>query len=154
MLDQQDKTLSGSEVLKWVSRDGTRGLLQIDGFTDDPPGVKVRFRLLKQPFRPGDSNRFSREGLTERLDAAGGIGNAPERSRVFARLATDAARAGEVDLVTTALQGIMENSMRDQAALDSARVLARGHLRKQAIEIAKTIASNEMRDQALTELAQ
>jgi hypothetical protein len=43
--------------------------------------------------------------------------------------------------------------MRDQAALDSARVLARSRLRRQAIEIAKSISSAELRDQALSELA-
>jgi hypothetical protein len=88
------------------------------------------------------------------LDAAGEIGNTRQRSQAFARLATDAAKAGEVDLVRTSLQRIVDNVTRDQATLDSVRLLARSHLRKPAIEIARTITGNQLRDRALSELAQ
>jgi hypothetical protein len=43
---------------------------------------------------------------------------------------------------------------RDQASLDAARILARGHHKRQAIEIAKTIGDIGMRDLALSELAE
>jgi hypothetical protein len=145
--DQPDQLLFGNKVLKIVTRNGARGLLQIDGFTDDPPGVKVRYKLL-------GSNRISRESLTDRLEAAGAISNNEERSRVFAKLATDAAKIGVVDLVTTSLQRITDNTARDQASLDSARILARGQHKRQAIEIAKRISDIAMRDLALSELAQ
>jgi len=97
---------------------------------------------------------LSRESLAERVDAAGGIVNSAERSRAFARLAADAAKAGEVELVRSALEGIVESGMRNRAALDSARLLARRHLRRQGIEIARTITDSGMRDRALSELAQ
>ena len=145
--DQLDQPLFGNKVLKIVTRNGARGLLQIDGFTDDPPGVKVRYKLL-------GSKRISRESLTDRLEAAGAISNTEERSRVFAKLATDAAKIGVVDLVTTSLPRITDITARDQASLDSARILARGQHKRQAIEIAKRISDIGMRDLALSELAQ
>ena len=152
--DHRDQTLSGNQVFRVVTREGVRGLLQIDGVTDDPPGLKVRFKLLEPVSGPGGSNRLTRESLSERLDAAGGIVDNQGRSRAFARLATDAAKIGEIDLVTTSLQGITDERMRNQAALESARLLARGHLKRQGIEIAKSITDSVMRDQALSELAQ
>jgi len=129
-------------------------LLQICGLTDEPRGLRVRYRLLNQIAGSANDRNLSRESLTERLDAAGEIRNSTERSRAFARLAADAAKAGAVDLVEAALQGVSDNATRDQAALDSARLLARRHLRRQAIEIAKGITATYMRDQALSELAQ
>jgi hypothetical protein len=152
--DHQGQTLSGTKVLKVVTGEGARGLLQIDGFTDDPRGVKVRYKLLEQSSVTGASKHLTRESLTDRLEAAGAISSNEERSRAFARLATDAARIGEVELIKASLQGTVDTAMRDRAALDSARLLARGTLKRQAIEIAKTITNNEMRDLALSELAQ
>ena len=146
--DHPDQSLFGNKVLKIVTRNGARGLLQIDGFTDDPPGIKVRYKLLEK------GSRTSRESFTDRLEAASAISNNEDRSLAFAKLATDAAKIGVVDLVTVALQRITDNMARDQASLDSARILARGHHKRQAIEIAKTIGEIGMRDLALSELAQ
>ncbi|HWW02444.1 MAG TPA: protein kinase [Candidatus Acidoferrum sp.] len=148
------ESLAGTNVFRLVTRDGTRGLLQICGVTDQLRGVKVRYKLLNQTSPPGEGSNLSLQSLTERWDAACQIGNAGQRSQAFARLATDAAKAGEVDLVRTSLQRIVDNVTRDQATLDSVRLLARRHLRKPAIEIARTITGNQLRDRALSELAQ
>jgi predicted Ser/Thr protein kinase len=152
--DHLDQALSGTNVFKIVTRDGARGLLQIDGISDDPRGIKVRYKLLEHSSIPGATKQLSRESLTDRLEAADAISNNEDRSRAFARLATDAAKIGAVDLVTTSLQAIRDNMVRNQASLDSVRILARGHLKRQAIEIAKTITDNQTRDLALSELAQ
>ncbi len=101
----------------------------------------------------GDVDNLSHDSLAERVEAAGGIGNSAERNRAFARLAADAAKVGEVDLVRSSLERITDSATRNQAALDSARLLARRHLRRQGIEIARTITDNGMRDRALSELA-
>ena len=71
----------------------------------------------------------------------------------MAGLARDAAKAGEVEIVKNALGQIGDNEMRDQAALEAARLLAKRNLRKYGVEVAKSITSNEIRDQALSELA-
>ena len=149
---QQDHSIANTNVLAIVTRDGTQALLQICGLTDEPRGVRVRYKLLTQALSPA-SSKLSFKSLTERLDAADGIGNVEERSRAFAQLSTDAAKAGEVDLVRNALQRISSVETRDQTTLDAVRLLARRHLRRPAIDIAKTISSREMRDQALSELA-
>ncbi len=151
--NQRDETIASTNVLSVVTRDGTRGLLQLCGVSDEPRGVKVRYRLLTQALSAETSSKLSVQSLTERLDAADGIGNFEERARAFARLATDAAKAGEVDLVRNALQRIPGIGTRDQATLEAVRLLARRHLRRPAIDIAKTISNKETRDRALSELA-
>jgi len=59
-----------------------------------------------------------------------------------------------VELVRSSLERIIDSATRNRAAWDSARLLARRHLRRQGIEIARTITDNGMRDSALSELAQ
>ena len=54
----------------------------------------------------------------------------------------------------TALQSVSNMSVHDQTAFDAVRALAKRHLRRQAIVIARNIFSSEMRDRALAELAQ
>jgi hypothetical protein len=76
------------------------------------------------------------------------------KDKSLAAVAADAARAGEADLVKDSLRQMYENSRRNQAAHDSALLLARRGLREQALEIAKNINENSVRDQTLSELAQ
>jgi C4-dicarboxylate-specific signal transduction histidine kinase len=66
----------------------------------------------------------------------------------------DAAKAGEVDRVKDSLRQISNLTDRVQAAHEAVRLLAKRGLRKQAIEIAKTIEDVNIRNQALSELAQ
>ncbi|MGD0816427.1 MAG: protein kinase [Verrucomicrobiota bacterium] len=97
---------------------------------------------------------ISRDTLRARLAAASVIYEAEPKDKSLAAVAGDAAKAGEVDLVKDALRQMFENSRRNQAAHDSALVLAKRGLREQAIEIARTINENSVRDQTLSELAQ
>jgi serine/threonine protein kinase len=150
---QGEQTIRGTNPFHFVTRDGAEGVLRIEGLAEEPRGVKVHYRLLL-PAPGGEPGLRSRERLAERAEAADGIRGNEERSRAFAKLATDAASAGEVGLVSSSLQRITDNQTRDQAALDSARLLAQRHLRRQAVEVARRILGNELRDQALSELAQ
>ena len=102
----------------------------------------------------GEANKTSRETLRARLEAASVIRESAVKDKSLAALATDAAKAGEVDLVKDSLQQMYETSRRSQAAHDSALLLARRGLREQALEIAKIIVENTVRDQTLSELAQ
>jgi predicted Ser/Thr protein kinase len=102
----------------------------------------------------GEANKTSRETLRARLEAASVIRESAVKDKSLAALATDAAKAGEVDLVKDSLQQMYETSRRNQAAHDSALLLARRGLREQALEIAKNIVENSVRDQTLSELAQ
>jgi hypothetical protein len=97
---------------------------------------------------------ISRETLRGRLAAASVIYESEPKDKSLAAVAADAAKAGEVDLVKDALRQMYENSRRNQAAHESALLLAKRGLREQAIEIARTINENTIRDQTLSELAQ
>jgi hypothetical protein len=77
-----------------------------------------------------------------------------EKDKSLAVLAIDAAKAREMEIVTTSLRQIDELRRRDKTAHELARVLARQGLRKQALEIAKEIDDFALRNQALSELAQ
>jgi predicted Ser/Thr protein kinase len=96
----------------------------------------------------------SGEFLAERLDAAATIINNDERAAALATVAKDAAMSEQAQIVKAALRQISLSAVHDQAALDSARLLSKHGLRREAIEIAKTIMNGSMRDQALSELAQ
>jgi hypothetical protein len=127
---------------------------EISRVESDKSRLEREFTMLEQLDRPASTEeRISRDALAARLDAALIISGNTERDAAMAGLARDAADAGEFVLVKTAVREIRSVAERDQAALDSSRRLARLGLRKQAVEIAKTISSNTMRDLALAELA-
>jgi hypothetical protein len=69
-------------------------------------------------------------------------------------LATDAAKAGEADIVKDALGQINDPTKKNEAACVSAGLLAKHGNRKRAIEIAKGINDPDLRDKALSDLAQ
>ena len=81
------------------------------------------------------------------------FGEAVSPLTALGAVAVDAAKAGNVELVNTALGKMGDFMQRCQAARQSALQLARHGLRMQAIDIASGIADGEMRDQTLTELA-
>jgi len=90
---KSDESIRSTNLLRFVTRDGTEGILQIGGLTDGSRSVKVRYKLQSQTSMNGDAENVSHDSLAEREEAAGGIGNSVERSRAFARLAADAAKA-------------------------------------------------------------
>jgi hypothetical protein len=102
----------------------------------------------------GEAHKISRETLRARLEAASVISESSVKDKSLAAVAGDAARAGEADLVKDALGQMYELARRNQAAHDSALLLAKQGLREQAIEIARSINENATRDQTLSELAQ
>jgi len=102
----------------------------------------------------GETHKISRETLRGRLAAASVIYESGPKDKSLAAVAADAAKAGEVDLVKDSLRQMYETSRRNQAARESARLLAGRGLREQAIEIAQSINESSIRDQTLSELAQ
>ena len=69
-------------------------------------------------------------------------------------MATDAAKAGELDLVKKALAQMFYVAERDAATHEAVLLLAKRGLRKEAIDMAKGITDYYIRNQALSELAQ
>ncbi len=93
------------------------------------------------------------ETLEERLDAAKTIVDPTAKDKALRTLATDAARAREVEIVKSALGEMIDMDERDAATHDAVLQLARVGLRKEAIEMAKGIADSDIRDQVMTALA-
>ena len=143
-----------SKLWLFKTRDGSKGILQVVGFTEDPDSVKLRYKLLKSAVDDGGIPSEERENLAARLEAATMISSMMEKDRAMATLAKDAARAGEINIVKNSLRQIGGNETRDAAAHESVRLLAQHGHRKQAVEVARTISSMEIRDKALSELAE
>ncbi|PYI80715.1 MAG: hypothetical protein DME26_21040, partial [Verrucomicrobia bacterium] len=144
-------TRDQSELWFFKTRDGSKGVLQIVGFTEEPEAVKIRYKLLVSA--ANEISAEKREELSARLEAAAMIGSQTERDKALAQVATDAARVGKVDTASAAINRIGTSSTRDQASLDAVRLLAKRGLRKEAIHIAQRISSSTTRDLALSELA-
>ncbi len=138
------------------TRAGVIGLLQVTAFTDQPRGVTIRYKLFQpatnKEMAAAGTDQNLREKLSERLDAASSINDPNEKEPPLAAIATDAAKAGEVEIVKKALAQMSEN--RNETTRQAALLLAKRGLRKQAIEIAKGINDNDSRNQTLSELAQ
>jgi predicted Ser/Thr protein kinase len=143
-------TREQSDIWFFKTRDGSQGVLQMVGFTEEPAAVKIRYKLVGSAVN--DSAEVS-EALAARLDAATMISNQTEKDKALSQVAKDAAKAGEINLVYSAVDQIGASSTRDQTSLDSVRLLTKRGLRKEAIQIAQRISSNMMRDLALSELA-
>jgi len=145
------------------TREGSLGLLQITGFTDNPSVAKIRYKLI-QPIAFDETNlntamsaeirNMSQEALNERLEAASSMNDATERDKPLAAVAIDAAKAGLVEFVKKSLGQMFDQEKRDETTHQATLLLAKRGLRKQAIEIAKGINDDRTRDQALSELAQ
>jgi hypothetical protein len=155
-------TREQSAIWFFKTREGAMGVLQILGFTDDPDGVKIRYKLVQQtslaqndPTNAANPTETfnARENLAARLEAAEMMSNIGEKDKSIAAITLDAAKAGEVEIVTRSLQQISNVAKCGETAHESARLLARRGLRKQAIQIANTINNIALRDQALSELA-
>ena len=145
------------------TRDGSVGLLQVTGFTENPPRVKIHYKRFQPAAtvaananaavsaRSGD---MSREALSERLEAASSINNYIDKEQPLAAVAIDAAKAGEVEIVKKSIAQIYTRTKRDDTTHEAALLLAKRGLRKQAIELAKGIYDMATRNQTLSELAQ
>jgi serine/threonine protein kinase len=96
----------------------------------------------------------SHEKLTERLAATETITDESIKDKSLTSLAEDAAKAGETKIAKSALDQMVDTNQRDAATSASALLLARAGLLKQAIELARVIADDDIRDKTLAELAQ
>ncbi len=101
-----------------------------------------------------EANHTSRETLLERREAASEISDPSARGEAMATLATDAAKAGEPDIVKDGLRQIIDFAKKNETAYEAVGLLAKHGMRKQALEIARSIGDRDLRDKALSELAQ
>ncbi len=98
--------------------------------------------------------KSSHKKLADRLAATETITDESIKDKSLTTLAEDAAKAGEVKIVKSALDGMMDGGRRDTATSASALLLAKAGFLKPAIELARVIADDDLRDKTLAELAQ
>ena len=152
--------LTHDQSVNWYfkTRSGAVGILQLVSFNDTT--AKIRYKLV-QPSTANPDDPFSSrqtknsaEVLNERLDAASNINEQNEKDQALATIVLDAATAGEVDIAQRALEKMSDPDTRSRKTQEAAYSLAKRGLRKQAIEMAKGIADQDVRDATLDQLAQ
>jgi hypothetical protein len=94
------------------------------------------------------SNNF-----TVRFDAASAIMSDASRQDAFAKLAIEAAFAGDSDVAKKSLAEIKSDAVREDSAYKCAIYLAKVGKGEDALAIAKSIASDAQREKALTKIA-
>ncbi|MDB6131121.1 MAG: prkC 34 [Verrucomicrobiales bacterium] len=132
------------------TREGTLGLLQIKSI--DKNG-KVRLRYKLAPHTSEMDKQKAKENLEARLEAATTIRDGNQRDDTLSSVVMQAAKAGEVDILKTALGEIRSANRKDQSAASAVHELSRIGHQREAIEIAKTIMSSNLRDSTLSGLA-
>ncbi len=153
--------LARDQSVTWFfkTREGGAGVLQLGDFSDQPGIAKIRYKLVKtsnaaETVVLEGGRRVSRQSLSERLEAASMMNNMLAKDKALAAVATDSAKAGEIETAQAALRQIADFLKRNKAALETVRQLTKRGLRKPALEIAREIDETATRDQALSELAQ
>jgi hypothetical protein len=94
------------------------------------------------------SNKF-----TVRFEAASAIMSDASRQDAFAKLAIEAAVAGDSDVAKKSLAEIPSDALREDSKYKCVIYLANVGKGEDAIAIAKTIASDAQREKALTKIA-
>ena len=91
--------------------------------------------------------------LTGRFEAASEIKADQLRENAFAKLAVDAATAGETDIATKSLAAIRSDSLREDRTYKVAMLLANVGKTEAAVVVAKSLKADTLREQALSKIA-
>lgn len=91
--------------------------------------------------------------MSARLEAAQSIADVLLRGQSLAQLATDAADAGDSEIVMESLQGIGDIHQRDGAAVSAALKLGKAGKGSDAVMVAKTVLDLSTRDRVMAKLA-
>jgi predicted Ser/Thr protein kinase len=139
------------------TRAGLTGLLQVVSTSEGPPSATIRYKFV-QPVTNGvaatSASKDLQETLSARLEAASSITEVREKDKSLAAIASAAAKLGQVKIAGQALSQMFDIAARSAAARQAALLLAKSGFRKEAVEMAKDIGENSIRDQTLSELAQ
>ena len=100
-----------------------------------------------------DGSGKNAKKLEDRLDAALAITDDKLRGNTLNRVATDAAEAGNADVVKKAVAGIPEPKLKGSVASACARKLAAKGQHEAANDVAKIIPDQKLRDSVLSGLS-
>jgi predicted Ser/Thr protein kinase len=151
LAQRHQEDFADSRIKLFVTKDGSTGVLQI-GRTD--AGFQIRYKLVEQMAGiSGKTQAKVRESLANRLEAASSILGSEDRDRALAKVAKEAARLGQPEIVQKAIPRVLSVNNRDDTSRECALILAKHGFPKQAVDIAKRIIGNQARDQTLLDLA-
>jgi len=108
--------------------------------------LRTTLGIVRPPARNGVS-------FGTRLDAVAAMADPDQRDESLRKVAEEAAAAGEIAVVQTAVSKISDADMKDETAGACAVKLARAGRGADAIEVAKTISDVDLRDETLSRLA-
>ena len=135
---------SGDTVAKIARR---FGLSLADLMAMNPDLVATRLKV-GQKVRVRPEHDFK-----ARLDATARITAFPDRDEVLAAIASDAAKAGDLEDAREALEKMTAFPARDEAICASARLLVAAGRRGDALELARLVTAFPTRDALISELA-
>jgi hypothetical protein len=115
--------------------------------------VGLALVLIGLPACAGNKTTPVGADLQGKLSTALAVSDTAERDITLAKLAHDAALAGETSVVRTALDKISDSPSRDVAAQDVALVLLDAGMPVEAKEVAGLIQDQPMREAVLAALA-
>jgi len=182
---------STASCIWFHTREGNFGVMQVLGLTDNPRGIKIRYKLVQDSaiipsvlpaYKPGEEvplppgyqrgqpvplppayqrgqNPATGSAVSQavdfkaRISAADGISAFTKRDEVFAAIAKDAAKAGDLEDTRVALEKISAFTSRDEAIGVSARLFAAAGRRADALELARLVSAFTTRDALISELA-
>ncbi len=81
------------------------------------------------------------------------MNNVSQKDEALVKVATDAAAMGDGEVSKKSIDSIQNISLHDDAAYDSALLLAKSGTAKDAVAIAKSINNVTKRDEALAKIA-
>ncbi len=102
----------------------------------------------------GDANAAAdSENFAGRLEAAKAIHDSNKRDAALAKVALDAAEAGEGEIAKEAVKTMYSNNAKDDACYNAAVALARVGKGKEAKAVADLMFSTNRKDEAMTKIA-
>jgi hypothetical protein len=166
---QLDSRESGGPVVNLLTRDqstnwffktreGNMGVMQLIRFNTNPATATIRYKLI-QPVTNNTGAALGGTGkgtvlgmLLQRMEAASKMNDGEGKDGPLAIAAAKAARAGQVERVKETLDQILDTTLRVEATREAAVLLARQGMKKQAIDMAREISDDAVRNRALSEL--
>lgn len=121
---------------------------EIDALKAEVAAIKREVAALK-----GGGAEKVKEKLKARFDAASQVSDFDEKQKIYAALAPDAARAGDVELTKKTLGLISNFDTKQQTIYKAAMLLAKAGQEQEAVALAKTLSDFDLKQKALAKIA-
>jgi hypothetical protein len=116
-----------------------------------------RYRTTPAGVNSGSGSSGSKQdsvSFSGRLEAAKAIFDSNKRDAALAKVALDAAEAGEGDVAKQAVKSIFDSNSKDKAAYNAAVALTKAGKANEAKAVADMIFDSNRKDAAMTKIAE